>query len=215
MNKKTIKPRSKFSKEDKQIIDNMIGTYPARVIAQKIGTSESCITRYCQEIDVSMNYRRSQNGLTPFYLAKLWDMNHNTITHWIKKHDMPLVKPKEKIRGKRHFTIIDEKLLPKWLEKGYALSDAIQPITTDHIKMISDAREKIYDRMIPTVMIADILYVGVPTLYHWIRTGLMLKPDFVYKKKMYHNRVPLTIYFDSAYGKKAADRVLNTKWSKQ
>lgn len=215
MGTRTNKPRSKFSKEDKQIIDKMIGIHPARIIAEKIGTSEGCIARYCHDLDMSMHYRRLENGITPFYLAKLWGMSHNTIANWVARHKMPISRPKEKIRGSKYFVVIDEKLLPKWLEQGYALSDSINPITPDHIKMVNDAREKIYDRMIPTEMIADILYVAVPTLYEWIRTGLMVKPDFVYKKKMYHNRVPLAIYFDSAYGKKAADKVLNMKWSKQ
>ena len=205
-----MKKRRHFTSDDIALIERMIGMHPARLIAEKIGTTESCVVRHCLEHGISFFEVRHSIGLPIYHLSKLWGVHHNMIDHWIRYHGLPIVQPKD---NDKHFKIIDESRLSKWLESGYALSPSIRPITPEHIALIEKARQKLYKQMIPTHWIGRIIFINKATIYRWIRSGKMIEPDFVYKSKRYHNRISLSLYLKEFYGVKVANRVFDVEWS--
>jgi len=207
-----MKNSKQFTDDDIAIIKDMLGFYSARSIAEHIGTTETVIGKWCKRNAQSLLDVRYANGIPQMQLAKHWRLNHNLIRVWIEKHSMPVIKPPAGY-GDNYFNIIDNAALPAWLEKGYALSQAIRPITPEYITMLKQARERIYSRMIPTKAISDIIFINMETVYRYIRIGKMIKPNFTYAYKMYHNRISLALYLRQHYGTTVANRVFDVKWS--
>lgn len=205
-----MKKRKDFTADDIAMIERMIGMHPARLIAERIGTTESCIVKHCLQHGISISGERHAVGLPIYHLSKLWGVNHNQIRHWVIYHGLPTIAPQDK---DKHFTIIDESKLGKWLESGYALASPIQPVTPEHIALVENARQKLYKQMIPTQWISRIIFINNETVYRWMRKGKMIKPDFVYKSQRYHNRISLSLYLKEIYGVKVANRVFDVEWS--
>lgn len=207
-----MKYRKDFTVDDCQFIETMIGTIPAQSIANHIGSSIDCVTRYCRAHDISMYDKRYESGLPVYYLAKIWNCNHNTISQFINKNGLPLLPVPADTEG-RKFRIVDTKRLPEWLSKGYGLSVAIRPVIPEYVEMLEKARQQIYAEKIPTKYLSQILFINSETIMNWCRTGAFIKSDFKFGNVLYHNRVKLALYIREHYGKTVSDRVLAVKWS--
>jgi hypothetical protein len=207
----------RYTKDEIEFVLSKIGMYTISSIAKRLNRSRDSVCGVLKYRNVLSFDRRFMNGITPMALSKEWQISHTNISYWIRNFDLPLILPdknqKVGMAGQKPVTIINEYELLNWWQSGYALIKEINPIKFEKKRILTDIRNLMYKRWIPTDAISEAVYMTHNHVAELISAGKVVEPVFRYRGRAFLDRELVYQWMKTNYGKKEAWHIANYEWT--